>query len=203
MHAEQGGSIDRAIRKGAAVPDGAPRSPSAALISTDLEEAGLWLWQGEVPPSPPSLSPPKYRDRQILGRVVPAVGWAAWIAVPAGLALAVLEVSIIPRPDRPESADAPAAALSSAPSPAVAHPIVAVPPAEFPKAQSDQVQVPSASAAKITAQTPESPVGKGRAHRKLARPASKPHAAHVRKGLLFPMPGVLTPPSVTSRGGGY
>src|SRR5437762_7908572 len=104
---------------------------------------------------------------------MPAAAWGGWIAVPAGLALAFLAVSMIPRPDRQVSADTPAAALSPAPSPTVAHPMVAIPPAELIEAQLDQVQVPSAPAAKMTAQGPEPPVAKGHAQRKLLRTASK------------------------------
>jgi len=180
-----------------------PISPSARLVSTDIKESGLWLWQGEAPP-PPALPRPKSRDQQFLRRIMPAAGLAGWIAVPAGLALAFLAVSMIPRPDRPVSADRPAVALSSAPSPAVAPPIVPVSPAERTEAKLDQVQVPSAPpAAKITAQGPEPPVVKGRAQHKLSRTARKTHASHVRKRPLFPTPGVLTPPPMTWHGGGY
>ena len=180
-----------------------PISPSARLVSTDTKESGLWLWQGEAPP-PPALPRPKSRDQQFLRRIMPAAGLAGWIAVPAGLALAFLAVSMIPRPDRPVSADRPAVALSSAPSPAVTPPIVPVSPAERTEAKLDQVQVPSAPpAAKITAQGPEPPVVKGRAQHKLSRTARKTHASHVRKRPLFPTPGVLTPPPMTWHGGGY
>jgi hypothetical protein len=180
-----------------------PIFPSAPLVSTDLKESGLWLWQGDAPP-PPALARPKSRDQRFLRRVMPAAGWAGWIAVPAGLALAFLTVSMIPRPDRPVSADRPAVALSSAPSPAVTPPIVPVPPAERTAAKLDQVQVPSAPpAAKITAQGPEPPVVKGRAQHKVSRTARKTHASHVRKRPLFLTPGVLTPPPMTWHSGGY
>jgi hypothetical protein len=126
MHAEPPEFMGQAYGKAPMVTGNAPISPLAALISTDTKEAGLWLWQGEVPPSPP-LPGPKSRDQQILRRIMPAAGWAGWIAVPAGLALAFLAVSMMLRPDRPVSADRPAVALSSAP-PAVMRPIVPVPP---------------------------------------------------------------------------
>ena len=203
MHAETGELIDQAYSKGPIVRGTPPISPSAALVSTDIKEAGLWLWQGEAPP-PPALPRPKSRDQQFVRRIMPAAGWAGWIAVPAGLALAFLAVSMIPRPDRPVSVDTPGVALSSAPSPTVANPIVAVPPAKLTAAQLDQVQVPSAPAAKITAQGPEPPVAKGGAQHKLSRTASrKTHASHVRRGPLFPTLGVLTPPPMTWHGGGY
>src|SRR5271169_4322351 len=136
VQAEQGRSADGAYRKGVAVTVGAPISHSAdgVLISIDSKEAGLWLWQGEAPP-PPALPRPKSGARQFLRSISPAARWAGWIAVPAGLALAFLAVSMIPRPDRPVSADTPAAALSSAPSPTLAHPVVAVPPPELKEAQ--------------------------------------------------------------------
>jgi len=203
MNAEPREFMGQAYAKAPIVSSSAPVSPSAALISIDIKESGLWLWQGEVPPSP-SLPQPKSRDRQFLRRMMPAAGWTGWIAVPAGLILAFLAVSMIRRPDRPVSADRPAVALSAAPSPAVTRPIVSVPPAGRTEAKLDQVQVPSAPpAAKITAQGPEPPVVKGRARHKSSRTARKTHASHVRRGPLFPTPGVLTPPPMTWHGGGY
>lgn len=197
--------MDRAYRKAVAVTGGAPISPSAnaVLISTDSREAGLWLWQGEAPP-PPAPPRPKSRPRQFLRRIAPAARWAGWIAVPAGLALASIAVSMMPRPDRSVPADTPAVALSSAPSPTVAHPIASVLPAEATEAKLDQVQAPSAPpAAKITAEGPEPPVVKARAQHKLSRTARKTHALHVRRGPPVPMVGVLTPPLTTWHGGGY
>ena len=177
-----------------------PIFPSAPLVSTDLKESGLWLWLGDAPP-PPALARPKSRDQRFLRRVMPAAGWAGWIAVPAGLALAFLTVSMLLRPVSP---DRPAVALSSAPSPAVTPPIVPVPPAERTAAKLDQVQVPSAQpAAKPAAQGSEPPAVKTRAQHKVSRTARKTHASHVRKRPLFPTPGVLTPPPMTWHGGGY
>ena len=113
-----------------------------------------------------------------------------------------LAVSMIPRPDRPVSADRPAVALSSAPSPAVTPPIVPATPAE--EGKPEQVQVPSVPpAAKMTEQGPETPVVKGRTQNKLSRHARKTHASHVRKRPLFLASGVLTPPPMTWHGGGY
>ena len=180
-----------------------PISPPARLVSTDLEESGLWLWRGEAPP-PPTLPPPKARNHQFLHRIMPAAGWAGWIAVPAGLVMAVLAVSMIPRPDRPVSAERPAVAPSSASSPAIAPPIVPVSPGERTEAKLNQEQVPSAlPAAKLTAQGPEPVAAKARAQHKLSRIARKIHASHARKQPLFPRPGVLTPPPMTWHGGGY
>ena len=203
MHAEPGEVLGKTYSKAPIVMGTPPVAPSARLVSADIKESGLWLWQGEAPP-PPALRRPKYRDQQFLRRIVPAAGWAGWIAVPAGLALASLAVSMMPRPDRPVSADTPGGALSSSPSPAVTRPIVPVPPAERTEARLDQAQVPSApSAAKLSAQGPEPPVTKGRARHKSSRTGKRTHASHVRKGPLFPMPGVLTPPPMTWHGGGY
>jgi hypothetical protein len=102
MHAEQRGSMGQAV----AVTDDAPTSNSsdAVLISTDSKESGLWLWQGDAP-SPPSFPRPKSRDRHILRRIMPAAGWAGWIALPTGLALTLIAILMIPHPDRPVSAD--------------------------------------------------------------------------------------------------
>jgi hypothetical protein len=177
-----------------------PIFPSAPLVSTDLQESGLWLWQGDAPP-PPALARPKSRDQRFLRRVIPAARWAGWIAVPAGLALAFLTVSMLLRPVSPDS---PAVALSSAPSPGVTRPIVPVPPAELTEADLDKAQVPSEPrAAELTAQGPEPLVAKGRAQHKLSPIARKSHASHLRRRPLFPMPGVLTPPPMTWHGGGY
>ena len=177
-----------------------PIFPSAPLVSTDLQESGLWLWQGDAPP-PPALARPKSRDQRFLRRVMPAAGWAGWIAVPAGLALAFYSVSMLLRP---VTLDRPAVALSSAPSPGVTRPIVPVPPAELTEADLDKVLVPSEPrAAELTAQWPEPLVAKGRAQHKLSRIARKTHASHLRRPPLFPMPGVLTPPPMTWHGGGY
>src|SRR3984893_3649702 len=117
MHAEQRGSMGQAV----AVTDDALTSNSsdAVLISTDSKESGLWLWQGDAP-SPPSCPRPKSRDRHILRRIMPAAGWAGWIALPTGLALTLIAILMIPHPDRPVSADRPAVAPSSATSPTVA-----------------------------------------------------------------------------------
>jgi hypothetical protein len=180
-----------------------PISSAARLVSTDLKESGLWLWQGEAPPTS-ALTRPQSRNRQFLRRIMPGAVWAGWIAVPAGLALAFFAVSMIPRPDRPVQPDRPAVALSSAPSPAVTPPIVPVTPAERTPAKLDQVQVPSPPpAAEMTAPGPEPPVMKGRVQHKLSRTARKTHASHVRKRPLFLAPGVLTPPPMTWHGGGY
>ena len=203
MHAESRELIGEAYSNAQIAMGTPPISPSARLVSTDLQESGLWLWQGEAPPTS-ALPRSKSRNQQFLRRIMPATGWVGWIAVPAGLALAFFAVSVIPHPDRPVSADRPAVALSSAPSRAVTPPIVPVPPAERTEAKSEQVQVPSAlPAAKIAAQGPEPPVVKGGAQHKLSRIARKTHASHVRKRPLFPRPGVLTPPPMTWHGGGY
>jgi len=202
MHAEPGEFIGQAYGKAPIATGNASISPSAALISADTKETGLWLWQGEVLPSP-SLPGPKSRDQQILHRVTPAAAWTVWIALPIGLALIFIAVLKIPHPDRPVSADTPAVALSSAPSPTVARPIVAVLPAEITEAKLDRVQVASAPAAKITKQGPEPLVTKGRVQRKLSRTGRKIHASHIRRGPPVPTAGVLTPPVMAWHGGGY
>jgi hypothetical protein len=231
MHAEQRGSMGQAV----AVTDDAPTSNSsdAVLISTDSKESGLWLWQGDAP-SPPSFPRPKSRDRHILRRIMPAAGWAGWIALPTGLALTLIAILMIPHPDRPVSADRPAVAPSSAtsptippssapsptippssaPSPAVTPssatsppplgaPVVAAPPPEPATARLDQEKVPSAPAAQIMTRTPEPRMAKSRAQHKSSRVVRKTHLSHVRRGPLFPIPGVLTPPPMTWHGDGY
>jgi hypothetical protein len=200
MHAEQRGSMGQAV----AVTDDAPTSNSsdAVLISTDSKESGLWLWQGDAP-SPPSFPRPKSRDRHILRRIMPAAGWAGWIALPTGLALTLIAILMIPHPDRPVSADRPAVAPSSAASPPLGAPVVAAPPPEPATARLDQEKVPSAPAAQIMTRTPEPRMAKSRAQHKSSRVVRKTHLSHVRRGPLFPIPGVLTPPPMTWHGDGY
>jgi hypothetical protein len=224
MHAEQRGSMGQAYSQAVAVTDDAPTSNSsdAVLISTDSKESGLWLWQGDAP-SPPSFARPKSRDLHILRRIMPAVGWAGWIALPTGLALTLIAILMIPHPDRPVSADRPAVAPSSATSPTVAPssapspvvtpssapspplgaPVVATPPPEPATARLDQEKVPSAPAAEIMARTPEPRMAKSRAQHKSSPVVRKTHVSHVRRGPLFPIPGVLTPPPMTWHGDGY
>ena len=193
MHAESREFIGETYSNAPIVTGTPPISPSAPLVSTDIKEAGLWLWQGEAPPLP-APPRPKSRGQGYLCRI-PAAGWVGWIAVPAGLALALLAVSMTPRPDRSVSVDTPGSARSSVPSPAVTRPIDPVPSAERTEAQVDQAQVPSVPpAAKLMAQGPEPPVMKGRAQHKLSRTRRKTHASHVGERPLFPRPGVLTPP---------
>ena len=204
MHADSRELIGEAYINWPIAKGSPPISPSARLVSTDLKESGAWLWQGDAPP-PPALARPKSRDQRFLRRVIPAAGRAGWIAVPAGLALAFLTVSMLLRPVSPDS---PAVALSSNPSsnpsPGVTRPIVPVPPAELTKADLEKAQVPwEPRAAELTAQGPEPLVAKGRAQHKLSRIARKTHASHLRRRPLFPMPGVLTPPPMTWHGGGY
>jgi hypothetical protein len=192
MHAEPEEIAGQASSKAPIVTGNVPISASAALISADTKESGLWVWQGEVPPSR-SFWRRKSSALQTLRRIMPAARRVGWIALPTGLALVFITILMKPHPDRLVSADTPAVALSSAPLPTVARPIVAVPPAELTEAQMDQVRVPSAPATKITAHGLEPPVAKGGAQRKLSRTARKTHASHVRRGPLFP-PGALTPP---------
>jgi hypothetical protein len=202
MHAEQAGSMGRAYSSAAAVLDGAGISPSAdaILISTDSKEAGLWLWQGDAPP--PSRARPKSRDKQFLRRIMPTARWAGWIALPTGLALTLIAVSLVPRADRPVSADTPAVALSPNPSLSVARPIVADLSAKLAESQLNQVQEPSPPATKITARVPEPRTAKWHAQHKSSRTAKKTSTPRVRSGPHVSIPGVLTPPLMTRHGGG-
>jgi hypothetical protein len=99
----------------------------------------------------------RLRVRQILGRILSAAGWGGWLALPGGLTLGLLAASVLLHstpPDEPVRSD----------TPTVARPITAEPPAEV-AAQTDQVQVPSAPTAQMTAREPERQVAKRRAHR--------------------------------------
>jgi hypothetical protein len=200
MHAEAREFMGQASGKAPIVTGNAPISPSAALISTDTKESGLWLWQGEVPPSP-SLPGPKSRDQRLLRRIMIAARWAGWIVLPGGLVLILIAMSMMPHPDRPVSADAPAVALSSTPPHTATGPIPSVLPAEVTEAKLDRVQAPPT--AKITAPGPEPRMANGRAQRKSSRTARRTYTSHVRRGPPVPIVGVLTPPVMAWHGGGY
>jgi hypothetical protein len=202
MHAEQAVSTGQAYGIAALVAGGATVSPSgnAALISTDSNDSGLWLWHGEAPPQL-SRPRPKLGARRILRRIAPAAGWAGWIALPAGLAILLIAASMMPHSENPVSADAPAVALSSAPSFTVEHSSVVVPQAELNEVQLDHVPVPLSPTAKSPARGLEQRIVKSGAQRKSSRKIT--HAAHVRRGPPVPMRGVLTPPPMTWHGGGY
>ena len=179
-------------------------SPDPALISTGSEEAGLWLWHGEAPPLP-SLPQPKLRVRHILARMKPPARWAAWTALPGGLALTLLAVSAmysVP-PHWSQSADAPAVGLAPTASPTTAPPIAAAPPAPPTEAQFDQTRASPAPAPQISGQGSEQPMVSSRAQRKSPGTGRKTHASLVRRGSPVLIPGVLTPPVMTWHGGGY
>ena len=191
-----------------------------ALISNGNGEAGLWLWHGEAL-AQPSHPRPKSRLENILARVGPAARWAGLIALSGSVALTLLAVSVMRSapPHGSEAASAPtvapppvpsptltrpiAVAPPPVPAPTVAPPIVVVPPAQLPKAQPDQVQVPSAPPPQIGGQAPERQMVQWSSHRKSLRTVKKIHASHVRKGPQILFPGVLTPPVMTWHGGGY
>jgi hypothetical protein len=206
----EGGSMGWAGEKVAMVAGGAPiRSPSShpALTNTESQEAGLWLWRGEALP-PPSAPPPKSRIepesrvQQILGSMVPAARWAGWMALLGGLAVALLAASAMLHPTPPEesvSVDTPAVSLSPVPSATVVPPSVAPAPADLTEAQSDQTEVPPA--AQTLARPAETRVAKSRAQP--PRTVRKTQASPVRRVTPTLIPGVLTPPSMTWRGGGY
>lgn len=190
----------------------APMPPSAdtELIGTGNEESGLWLWHGEALP-PPSLAQPKSRVGRILAHMVPAARWAGWIALPSGLAVALLVVSVMmhsPRPDKPVPADAPAVPPQPLPSPAATPPIIPAPPmipaplTEPTADQSGQVQVPSAPTAQMSGRRPEHDRAKWHAQRTSPPTARKTHASVAHRGSPVMVPGVLTPP-MTWHGGGY
>jgi hypothetical protein len=160
----------------------------AALLAmrAGSREPGLWLWHGKAPP--PSRPKPALRVRQILGRILSAARWGGWLALPGGLTLGLLAASVLLHstpPDEPVRSD----------TPTVARPITAEPPAEV-AAQTDQVQVPSAPTAQMTAREPERQVAKRRAHRTWSATVRKTHLLLSRRGSSMFEP-------MTWHGGGY
>jgi len=197
--------MDQTYNNGAIVTGDAPISPSAdaPLISTDSKNAGLWLWQGQAVPRP-SLSRPKSRDQQVLRRIMRAARRTGWIGLPTGFAFALIVGLVMPHsmpPERSVSADKTAVGLSSVPAPTLVRPSVASAPAELTEAQSDQSQVPLAPAAQTLARPAETRAAKS--HAQPPRTVRKTHASPARKGPPTLIPGVLTPPSMTWRDGGY
>jgi hypothetical protein len=200
-----------ADEKVAMVTGGAPiRSPSShpALSNAESQEAGLWLWRGEALPPPPSTPPPKSRVeptsrvQQILGSMAPAARRAGWMVLLGGLAVALLAASAMLHPTPPEesvSVDTLAVSLPPVQSATVVPPSVAPAPADLTEAQSDQTEVPPA--AQALARPAETRVGKSRAQP--PRTVRKTQASPIRRGPPILIPGVLTPPSMTWRGGGY
>jgi hypothetical protein len=203
--------MGRVDEKVAMVTGGAPnRSPSShpALSNTESQEAGLWLWRGEALPPPsaprPNRASSANRVQQILGSMVPAARCAGWMALLGGLAVALLAASAMLHPTPQEesvSVDTPAVSLPPVPSDIVVRPSVAPAPAELTEAQSDQTEVPLAPAAQTLARPAETRVAKS--HAQPPRTVRKTYASPVRRGPPTLIPGVLTPPSMTWRGGGY
>jgi hypothetical protein len=195
-------------------------------LSDKNHESGLWLWHGETPP-PPSPPGPASRVQQFLDPLVSAFRRGGWIALPSGVALALLALMLRSTPpDKPVPADMRVMALAPLPSPADTNsptpaPRVDIPgpPADIPgpradipeprvehtDTQLDQTQMPSAPAALLPAQGTEHQLSKKRktTHRTPDRTVRKPRPL-ADSGSPFSIRGVLTPPEPTvRRGGGY
>jgi hypothetical protein len=171
--------------------------------SDEKHGSGLWLWHGKAPPlSPPQ---PASRAQQIPGPNVSALRRGGWMALPGGVALALLAVMLRSSSlDKPPPADTPAVALEPVPSPADAHAVIPAPPVNIPAArvehtdtQFDQVQTPSAPATPGT----EHRLAKKATHHASARTVRKTHAFAGRSS-PFVIHGVLTPPDPKVRDDG-
>ncbi|MBV8592296.1 MAG: hypothetical protein JO212_19945 [Acetobacteraceae bacterium] len=196
--------MEQAYNNGEIVTGDAAISPpaDAPLISTDSTGAGLWLWQGDAPAAP-SRAQLKSSDPPILYRMMHAAGWAGWIALPIGLALTFIAISVMRHPEKPVSAEKTAVGLSPVLAPAVVSPSVVPAPAEPKETQSDQSQVPSAPPAQTASPSADTQAAKSHAHRISSHTIRKTHASPARRGPPILVPGVLTPPPMTSHGGGY
>jgi hypothetical protein len=186
-------------------------------VSTDTtspgdenHESGLWLWYGTAPPPP---SPPQAASRvqQFLDPIVSALRRGGWMALPGGVALALLAVMLRSTPpDKPAPADTLAVALEPVPSPTHAHAVIPAPPVNIPTprvehtdTQLDEAQMPSAPAAQLPAPGTEHQPAKKAAHHTSARTVRKTHAFADRAS-PFVIYGVLTPPEPTAwHGAGY
>ena len=172
--------------------------------------SGLWLWHGKAP-LPPSPSQRTSRVRKFLDPIVSALRRGGWMALPGGVALSMLAVTLRSTPpDKPAPTDAPAVALEPVPSPAHARAVIPAPPVnisasrvEQADTQLDQAQMPSAPAALLPARGTEHQLAKKAAHHTSARTVRKTHASADR-GSPFVIHGVLKPPEATARhSGGY
>ena len=174
---------------------------NGALISTDSKESGLWLWNGEAPPSA-SVPQSKSFPQRILSRIIPVAIWAGGVTLAAGLVLTLIAVSMLRHPNRPQSGDAAVVEPSSTSSPTVVGPTVAPPPAA-PAAQLDQAQKPPEPTPATAISGAEPQMMKAHPGGKSVRKAKTTHKSHPPRGAPIPAPGVLTPPSATWHGGGY
>jgi hypothetical protein len=159
--------------------------------------SGLWLWHGKAPltPSPPQPAP---RARQILGPNVSGLRRRGWMALPGGVALALLAVILLSTPlDKPSPADTPVA-VEPVPSPAEAHAAIPAPRVEHTDTQLDQAQMPSAPAAPLPARGTEHELATKAVHHTSARTVRKTHTFAGRNS-PFVIHGVLTPPDPTVR----
>jgi hypothetical protein len=177
--------------------------------SDENHGSGLWLWHGKAP-LPPSPLQPASHVLQIPGPNVPALRRRGWMALPCGLALALLAVMLRSTPTDKPAPDTPAVLLEPVPSPAEAHAVIPAPPVNFPApgveymdTQLDQAQTPSAPAALSPGQGTEHELATKTAHHTSARTAKKPHTFAGRSS-PFVIHGVLTPPEpAVSRDGGH
>ena len=167
--------------------------------SEEDHRSGLWLWHGKAPLPLPPLQPAS-RVQQIPDPNVSALRRRGWMALPGGVALALLAVMLRSTPlDKPPPADTPAVALEPVPSPAEAHAVIPAPPVDIPASrvehadtQFDQVQTPSAPTTLGT----EHQLAKKATHHASARTVRKAHAFGGRSS-PFVIHGVLTPPEPT------
>ena len=166
--------------------------------------SGLWLWHGKAP-LPPSPSQRTSRVRKFLDPIVSALRRGGWMALPGGVALSMLAVTLRSTPpDKPAPTDAPAVALEPVPSPAHARAVIPAPPVNIPAprveqtdTQLDQPQMPSAAAALSPVRGTEHQLAKKVGHHTSVRTGRKTQAL-ANKGSPFVIHGVLTPPEPTA-----
>jgi hypothetical protein len=134
-----------------------PSSPSAAPLSNDSREPGLWLWQGgEAPPhsdAPPPASParPPSRVERIADFVGSAARWARRMGPASGWFLIGLAAFVMAHAlpgGEPMPRNMPAAAPQPVPAPSAALPASSTSPAGVPVAQLGQLSEPSGAIAK-------------------------------------------------------
>ena len=168
--------------------------------SDENHGSGLWLWHGKAP-LPPSPSRATSRLRQFLDPIVSALRRGGWVALPGGVALSLLAVTLRSTPpDKPAPAESAAVALEPVPSPADARAVIPAPPVnistprvEHADTQLDQTQIPTAPPALSPARETEHQPAKKAAHHTSSARTVRTHA-FAGGSSPFVIHGVLTPP---------
>jgi hypothetical protein len=201
------GSLHTILEKSGSRGRGAIMQPQAKTVSTESQETGLWLWQGNAPPpwqggAPSQRSRPERLSvgRVILNRIVAAARWTGWIASASGLILILLASSLVLRStalDRRISADAPAVSPQPRSTLIATRSLIPALAIELPDVRLDLVRMPPAASTRMMAQPAGGQMVRTRTER---RPPPSVRRTHAGRGSPVLIPGVLTPPKNQTEG---